>query len=163
MQITLTIVDRIILETLQQQTLTLFELETCTGLPDYVLKPALQSLVLVGFVRINESEYCLNKSEVLNAKNDLNSPEQIELELELELVEIVQTCIQNKLAKKQNSFNLKKVYLDSREEKIYQGLIYNLNSFLSSIKTKNTSTKDKKIIFWGEDTYENITNSIINS
>lgn len=60
-----------------------------------------------------------------------------------------------------DNLNLYKVSLNEKEEKILNGLLYNVEEFLKSIKNKE-KTKNEKIIFWGENTYENLIQNMFN-
>ncbi len=154
----LTIIDRLIIETIQKKTFTLEELQINTKLQRSILESSLFELITKELVINTHQGYTLAE----NIENDLALNFNTIDSLHNELTDITQTCIRNRLENDQKTFQLKKVYMNSSEEKIFRGLLYNLNSFLDSLDSKNKKTSSKKIIFWGEDSYENICNSILN-
>ena len=64
---------------------------------------------------------------------------------------------------KSNLFKLKKVYLTDSEEKILQGMLYNLESFFNNLSTSKQPTHKQKIIYWGNTSYENLIYNYLNS
>lgn len=157
MEFNLTILERMVLETLQIKSKTLAEIELKTSIETKLLVGVLNSLVSKNLVIIFNNEYEINKNlskQILNELNDKYS-------LMSEIHEIINSCLRKALNQEQkNSFKMKKVNMNSREEKIYQGLVYNLESFLNSLnKTENIA--DQKIIFWGEGNYAEIKNNIL--
>lgn len=154
----LTILERMVLETLQIRTKSLAEISNATSVEKELLNQIIQSLLCKGLIMMEEKNFSINK--VLNQaiKDELNDS----IALMSEVNEIVNSCLRKAInTESKSSFKLKKVNMSGREEKIYSGLIYNLESFLNSlIKTENI--KDQKIVFWGEGNYEDIKNNIIN-
>lgn len=158
MQYNLTIVDRMILESLQAKSQNLFELENATRIGKEILNKSMTSLISQNIIVKKESLYSLNPNINERIKNELND----KINLMCEVNEIINSCIRKTLSNtNETSFKLKKVNMTEREEKIYKGLLYNLESFINSLN-KTSQIADQKVIFWGEGKYENIKNSILN-
>jgi hypothetical protein len=154
----LTILERMVLETLQVRPKTLIEVSNTTSVENELLNQIVQSLLCKGLITMDEKKFSINKILNQTIRNELNDS----VSLMSEVNEIVNSCLRKAVnTESKSSFKLKKVNMSGREEKIYNGLIYNLESFLNSlIKTENI--KDQKIVFWGEGNYEDIKNNIIN-
>ena len=152
-----TIVDRMILETLQFGAKEICEIEEKTKITRQMVLAALENLVSKNIVICNNKTYGLNKYQQKEILSIINTPENIISELN----EIFRVCVRNKLQKtSENSFKLRKVSMSAREYKIYQGLKYNLESFLDSLDS-NDHIAEQTLIFYGEDKYENIKNNIL--
>lgn len=157
MEFNLTILERMVLETLQIKSKDLSQIEHKTSIERNLLIKVLNSLVSKNLVIIFNNEYEINKNlsqAILDELNDKYS-------LMSEIHEIIDSCLRKALSNEQkNSFKMKKVNMTQREEKIYDGLIYNLESFLGSL-TKNENIAEQRIIFWGEGNYAEIKNNIL--
>ena len=154
----LTILERMVLETLQVRGKTLTEISKNTSVESALLNQITQSLLCKGLIKIEDKIYTVNKVLNQTIRNELNDS----VSLMSEVNEIINSCLRNAIQNEsKTSFKLKKVNMTEREEKIYTGLVYNLESFLSSLN-KTENVKEQKIVFWGEGNYEDIKNSIIN-
>lgn len=158
MNFNLTILERMVLETLQYKGKTLSEIEENTTIEKALLTKVINSLVSKNIVLIYNKEYEINQNLSSAIKDELND----KFALMSEIHEIINSCLRKALCEShKSSFKLKKVNMSAREEKIYTGLVYNLESFLTSLK-KNENIAQQKIIFWGEGNYAEIKNSILN-
>ena len=157
MNYNLTIIERMILETLQISNKSKKEIILKTSIEEEMLQQVLKSLLAKNLVRLEDGLYAISKEHNDYIIKEINNS----LSLLCEVQEIINSCIRQKLdAHSNRSFKLKKVNLNDRDEKIYNGLIYNLESFLNSL-TKSDDVRSQKIIFWGEGKYEDIKNNIV--
>lgn len=158
MSYNLTIIERMVLECLSKFSKNLCEIEEKTGIEKIMLSKVMQSLLSKNLISLNDQRYQLNIQHNKLIRRELNDSTSLLCEVN----EIISSCIRNKLETEDaNSFKLKKVNMSEREEKIYKGLLYNLESFLESL-SKSDHIREQKIIFWGEGNYEVIKNSILN-
>ena len=158
MSYNLTILERMILECLGASSKSVQELQDKTKIKKDILNRVLESLVSRNIVLISSSKYSLNTNLRADITKELNNTTSLLCEVN----EVINSCVRSKLIEdNEQSFKLKKVNMSEREEKIYNGLLYNLESFLGSL-SKNDNVSEQKIIFWGEGRYEDIKNSILN-
>ena len=158
MNYNLSILERMILECLGNESKNTQELFSKTNIKTDILQKVLQSLITKNIILATGNSYSLNANLRKDIKRELNDSTALLCEVN----EIINACVRSKLEdQSEQSFKLKKVNMSEREEKIYNGLLYNLESFLSSLK-KDDNVSEQKIIFWGEGNYENIKNSILN-
>jgi len=155
MNIYYSIMERMVLETLQVRTQTIQEIQLNTSLSRELLDHLLKDLITQNLIIIQYGKYGINKKTNSSIKSHLTNPNSVVGEVS----EIVTSCLKNK-ADEKDSFNLMKVSMTEREEKIYKGLVYNLESFLKSLK-RDEDVKNHKVVFWGGGVYENIKNSIM--
>ena len=147
-----------ILECLGSTTKSMQTLQNKTNIKKDILNRVLQSLISRNIVIISANMYSLNTNLLDDIKREMNNTNSLLCEVN----EVINSCVRSKLNEdNEQSFKLKKVNMNEREEKIYKGLLYNLESFLGSL-TKNDHVSEQKIIFWGEGKYEDIKNSILN-
>jgi hypothetical protein len=154
----LTILERMVLETLQLRGKKLSEISENTSVEKNLLNQIIQSLLCKGLIKVEDKKYFVNTILKQEIKNELSDS----VSLMSEVNEIINSCLRKAIQNEsKTSFKLKKVNMSEREEKIYKGLVYNMESFLSSLN-KTENIKDQKIVFWGEGNYEDIKNNIIN-
>lgn len=157
MNIFISIIDRLILESLNQKSKTALELQGCTSLEQDIIETSLKNLSITGYIKNQNGYYALNKTlnpEQLKAlKNQINISNEIN--------EIINASMVTK--NNNNLFKLKKVYLTDSEEKILQGMLYNLESFFNNLSTSKQPTHKQKIIYWGNTNYENLIYNYLNS
>ena len=143
MNFNLTIIERMILETLQISDKSKKDIILKTSIEDEMLQQVLKSLLAKNLITINDGLYAIAKERNDYITKEINNS----LSLLCEVQEIINSCVRQKLeTQSEQSFKLKKVNLNSREEKIYHGLIYNLESFLNSVH-KTDDIRSQKIIF----------------
>ena len=158
MSYNLTILERMVLECVSKSSKNLTDIEEKTGIQKVMLLKVIQSLLSKSLISLNNHLYQLNQKQNDLITRELNDSTALLCEVN----EIISSCIKRKLEETDaNSFKLKKVNMSEREEKIYNGLLYNLESFLGSLD-KSDKIREQKIIFWGEGNYEVIKNSILN-
>ncbi|MBT4791876.1 MAG: hypothetical protein HON90_09920, partial [Halobacteriovoraceae bacterium] len=132
------------------------ELEICTGLKKEVLSNTINLLITRNLITIRDKHYYLNNHLNTSIRSELKDDRNISIEVH----EIISACL--RLSKIQKNFSLKKVYMNKKEENIFQGHLINLESFLNSLDNKNNKTSEQKIIFWGGENYGKIINNTLN-
>lgn len=158
MNFNLTILERMVLETLQLKSKSLSEIEKSTTIEKRLLNKVINSLVSKNLIIVYNTDYEINRNMSQAIKDELNDKHALMSEIH----EIINSCLRKAVSKtNQNSFKLKKVNMTRREEKIYDGLVYNLEAFLNSLE-KSDQVAQQKIIFWGEGNYAEIKNNILN-
>ena len=160
MKYQITLVERMILESLQIKPKNLNELNMCTKIEKDFIRNILTDLVSKNLIISRENKYQINKHLDQSMINELFNKDF----LNVELMEMTQFCIKEKLYHKtEKAFKMKKVHMNEKEKKIYYGLLYNLESFLDSLEKKPLTTSDTTIHFWGEGNYGKIINHYINA
>lgn len=150
-----------ILESLAENPKTMKELRGSTRLDQSITDLIVQQFLIQNVVIIqHDNQLSLNSNINQEIKDLLYNKENIKIEIG----EILDSSIHNKIdLDSQDSLKLKKVYMSEKEERIYKGLLYNLESFINSLTNTKGEISNKKIIFWGENTYENVVNYSLNA
>lgn len=152
--------ERMILESIQMQQKTIANICFDTNIQPAILQNIIQSLIVKGLILLNdEGIYSINKNLSESSKASLRNKENVILECN----EIVRASIKISIDEDSKNFHLKKVALNESQKKLLKAMLYNINSFLEDChqENKNIKTKDQTVIFWGENTYENLTQNII--
>lgn len=147
------IAERIITESVYKGPKTINEMITDTSLPLVVTENCIMSLLSKNIIHKELNRYCFNERLTDEAKEALSSNEN-----KLALKKI----ILNEITDTSNGENISfyKVAMSEREEKVFKGLIYNVEEFLKSLST-SSETKKEKIIFWGGSSYEDVIQSML--
>lgn len=154
----LLIVERYILESLGTQSLTVDELYEQTGLNKKFIKNILTGLVYKGILCQKEGAYSLNNDRKKEVFSKINNQESVKSELKELFATFVNEFYQNQ--QKDMSLHIKKVNLDSIEEKVLQSHLQNLKDFFSGLaQKKERKTSTQKIVMWGECGYLNLVNN----
>jgi hypothetical protein len=148
----ITTIERYILESVKKGNKTIFDIHLDTDLSPEHIQNLLDSLIEKRVCVIDNHCFEINYYEMSVAKT---SQKIIEFSL------IIKNCIKNSFQlHKEKEFQMKKVFLNSDDEKVYQTMMYNLESFLNQASSKRGKTAKEKIIFWGEKTYQNIVSDL---
>lgn len=157
MDFQITAIERYILESIQKQSNDLQAISIDTGIKEDILNSILNDLQVKSLIKVDyNKKFHINQHINQIIKDELNTPNDIYCS--------VQDIIMTSFETEKENFKLKKVYINEKEEKILNGLLYNLESFIQSLK-KNArhTTSAKKIIFWGSANYGKTINHLINS
>ena len=152
--LSINITERLITESLFKGAKTLRELKEDTGLNVHIIENCLITLLGKSIIIKEVNKYKFNNNLSKEAKEALtNNSNKMEVKKLLinEAIDLAEG----------DNLNLYKVSLNEKEEKILNGLLYNVEEFLKSIKNKD-KTKNEKVIFWGENTYENLIQNMFN-
>jgi hypothetical protein len=152
-------IERLILESLSRSPKELFELMHDTKMDKNVIINILQSLLVKNLLTVDSNRYQinsnLNQALIQQIKNEQNTL--------IEIGQVVKTTIKHSLNYKDNSFKYKKVYMNNDEEKIFKAMLIQLETFIEGLDKKKGKTFEQKVIFWGSNSYENITTDMLNS
>lgn len=151
----LSTIERVILEALSNQSLTIREIQNETGLTSNVTFNLLQALIIRGLVGYQNSEYCINQNIPPSVIQTLNPDEA----RKFEALELITSIVE---APKNEEFKLKKVYLEGSDEKIFKSLLIQMESLINEAsKKRKGSVKDCKVIFWAYDNYGSIIQRLV--
>jgi len=146
----LKIIEKYILESIQKENNSLFSIHKDTKLNPQDIEYHLETLKRKGFITKK-----LGRWERIQKEEKLNSFKFIELS------RIAKACIRSSITKEDSqSFKIHKVYLSEKDEKIYQAMLYNIDTFLKESKKNKGETAQEKIIFWGKCSYKNLIQSL---
>ena len=159
MNFTLTPIERMILESLNECEKNNLELFKCTTIPPLVLTNCLKTLLSQDLIKYRNGKYLINE----NLSSHMISLLKDQLNNKIETLEIISNCLESN--HQGSSFNLKKVSLDPDDLVVYKGLINQMDTFIKEVNIKNkrktVNSADKKIIFWGEGNYGIVINTYI--
>lgn len=149
--------ERVVLESIGKETLGYEEIRLQSGLLENVFHNVLQALIIRGLISTDGRKYQIAQIISPLILEEING----KLAKEAEYLELIEAVIHQKPKK---VFHLKKVAMDSKDEKIFGALLYNLESFLTDAHKKaekSTSIKERKVIFWGMSDVESLMTQII--
>jgi hypothetical protein len=149
--------ERVVLESIGKETLGYEEIRLQSGLLENVFHNVLQALIIRGLISTDGRRYQIAQIISPLILEEING----KLAKEAEYLELIEAVIHQKPKK---VFHLKKVAMDSKDEKIFGALLYNLESFLTDAHKKaekSTSIKERKVIFWGMSDVESLMTQII--
>lgn len=159
MHYNITLPERMLLECLSAGDKSLLKIKRECQLEHSTALNILQSLLSKNLIVIKNKKYSLNSLIDAHMQKELYSNS----DLLVEVSEIVNSCVRDTVSKsKENPFKMRKVYMTAREEKIFHGLLYNLETFLDSLEINTKANiADQTIIFWGEQNYGKIINDTL--
>ena len=149
--------ERVVLESIGKEVLGYEEIKLQAGLTENVFHNVLQALIIRGLVAMEGTKYQISQKTSPLIIEEING----KLAKEAEYLELIEAVIHQKPKK---VFQLQKVAMDSKDEKIFGALLYNLESFLADAHkkaVKSTSVKDRKVIFWGMSDVESLMTQIV--
>ena len=157
MQLYISPIERMVLESLSKSKKDFLALSEDTKIDAKVLQSILEELITKSVICIQDTSYKINE----------NLPESIIEQLKdqrnviAEVSQILKTTMKDNLKKSGCRFRLKKIYMDSEEEKIFKSLLLQVEGFLEGLDKKRGKTCEQKVIFWGVNNYENISSSLL--
>jgi hypothetical protein len=149
--------ERVVLESIGKEVLAYEEIRHQAGLLDNVFHNVLQALIIRGLVAMDGTRYRISEKISPLIIEEING----KLAKEAEYLELIEAMIHQKPKK---VFHLQKVAMDSKDEKIFGALLYNLESFLTDAHKKaekSTCLKERKVIFWGMSDVESLMTQIV--
>ncbi len=156
------VIERMVLESLNKKSQTLEEIMVDTGLEPVVTFNSLSQLLEEKYILLKNGNYTLAPDKDFSK---LQEEEQIKSELKDIGTGIVANYF-TKEVKKENRLMIKKVWMSSEDKKVYTALLKNLELFLEGLDKKKTpspsSLKNKEVVFWGHSTYGGIAQAILN-
>jgi len=157
----MTIVERVILESIAFGEKDFNEILGDTGLPDQVVANALPEMLMEELIFYKKGQYLLGcREKIKQASSNIKS----------EIKDVVSSLVDNYFDEKQESHSLKlqKISMTKREEKIFNSHMESLGEFIQQVQSNRSidneilATKNKKVIFWGHSDYESILNQALN-
>lgn len=156
MSYNINLIERLVLESLQNKPKTALEIHICTSLETKIIQGVLESLISKNIVTIGELKYLINKNISDEIRKELNNP----MDIKIELAEILNSTFN--LREESSVLKLKKVHMNEKEEKLFHGLLYNMESFLTGLEKKQENLSKQKVFFWGGGNYGKIINNYLN-
>jgi hypothetical protein len=149
--------ERVVLESIGKEVLGYEEIKLQAGLTENVFHNVLQALIIRGLITHQGMKYRIAEKISPLIIEEING----KLAKDAEYLELIEALINQK---QKRVFHLKKIAMDSKDEKIFGALLYNLESFLADAHkkaVKSTSVKDRKVIFWGMSDVESLVTQIV--
>ncbi len=153
----LTSIERNILETVHNKKASYEQIQEETGIMENVCFNVLQSLVERKVLKTDGAFYFLSPEIPKDFFLKINSQEA----LMAESLEYIEAIIGRR---DMNSFKFKKFVMDERDEKIFNAMLFNLESFIKESHSKVSKisfNKDHKVIFWGMGDVKTLTAQMI--
>jgi hypothetical protein len=153
----LTSIERNILETVHNKKATYDQIQEESGIIENVCFNVLQSLVERKVLKTDGVFYFVSPEISKDFFIKINSQEA----LMAERLEYIEAILERKDT---NSFKFKKFFMDERDEKIFNAMLFNLESFIKESHSKfdkKTFNKDHKVIFWGMGDVKTLTAQMI--
>ncbi len=157
----MTIVERIIIESLATNKKNFEEIIGDTGLPELIVTNALPEMIMNELLSYKSGQYSLGNMDKIKEANKYVCRE---------VKDIMSNLVDNNF--NDNSENkilkLQKVSMTKTEEKIFFSQLKSLDSFVNQVKSnrkfdnEKTSIKDQKIVFWGQTDYQSLVNQSLN-
>lgn len=163
----ITILERFVIESLNERPKSFEELLKDSKMEMKTLINILNDLKEKNVIYFQDLKYQINfhDTSIIHLLKDKENLKEEILEL---FSSVINRHLENNL---QTRLSIKKISLDDYENKIFQSLIYNIDSFLQNIEKKNKSLSDqeknnlppKKVIFWGHSPYHDLVQQTIKS
>lgn len=157
----LTIFERIIIESLEKREKKFEDLHNDTCLQKTILANSLNYLLAKTIIVVNKDTYGLNMKYKHLWQADINSPINVELELQ----EILESLL--KLALKhqgKDHLKIKKVTVGESDRIILKAMLRNVEAFINNLgkkkQTRLEKTSDQQIVVWGLATYNELLKEI---
>ena len=152
--LSINLIERIIMDSIYKQERSFEEIESDTTLPVPVIENCLMTLLSKSIITKKLNKYYFNTDLTPEAIKAINSESNKLKAKKLILDEVISNS-------SNEDINFYKVSLNEREEKIFKGLLYNVEEFLKSVALdKESKTTNEKIIYWGESTYGKVINNL---
>lgn len=146
-----------ILESINKSDKTIEAIHEDTGLDSGICMNVIYSLLAKSLVVCKNGSYQINSNLCQAILEELKNQRNRAVEVNT----LVRECVKGSIVEGEKTFNFKKVFMDEREKKLLQAMLYNLESFLDGLKTNKGKTKDETFIFWGGDNYAKAINAYI--
>jgi len=137
--------ERTILECIGSSKMTYGEVQYQAGLHENVCFNLLQALLIRGFLKCEDGKYRINSeisNQIIEEVNGYDAKNS-------EYLELIESILNNKV---ERVFQMKKIALGPEDERIFNAMLSNLETFLNDSHRKSKSTtpmKNRKVIFWG--------------
>ena len=145
----MTMIERIILESLGKKPRSLTDLLRDTGLREKVLVNTLALMMKSQIVLAQEGRFQLDPTLVAKLSKDKRH----------EVKELMGGIVDQYFDNKGSTISLKKVWMTKGDEKMFEGMLSNVDHFLNELKVCNSRSGrplwEKKVFYWGMAPYRN--------
>ena len=153
--------ERVVLESISKGHNRLNSIQTDVGLQLSLVLSILSKLMKKGYITLNQGSYQILDNEL--AWKKASKKENVKEEIH----ELSESLVNNYFSNpSKNCLKVQKIYLSESDEKIFGSLLYNLETFIVSLRKDQRekgirpSSKDQKVIMWGYSNYQNILEDI---
>lgn len=150
-------IERMVLESLSKSHKNFFNLQQDTNIEFNILKNILCELTTKNIIILKNDVYNVNDNLSPDIINQLKDQQSVIAEVS----QILKATMKDNLKKEGCRFKLKKIYMDSEEEKIFKSLLLQVEGFLEGLDQRKGKTCEQKVIFWGVNNYENISSGLL--
>lgn len=162
----LTMIERLVVESLVKKERNIQELELDTKLSHGILMNVLLELLMNGVIRYQKGLYSLEKENSFQWLNKVNQKENLKAETK----EVANSLIDRYFAennKVATELKVKKVWLTKEEEIVLNSHLINLESFFNQVKNarklrpQKENTAEQRVILWGTSHYSELVEGIL--
>jgi hypothetical protein len=164
MKKTLLIIERIVIEALENKELFLREVREQTGLDESLLKAVLGSLIEQGILSYNKGLYELDWKNKERWLSRLQNKESMKAEIK----ELFSSLVNNHfLGGGKSSLKVKKVWLEPLEREELERRLLEIDQFIDSIRNRRKVrpvkevTKGKQVLFYGHSAYKELVDGVL--
>ena len=152
----LLLVERGVLEAISKGATKVVEIMNEVNIEFNLTLTILARLRSRGIITLSDGHYVVAKNELAWKK--------VNNEVEYEIKEVSENIIDCYFKDgERNKLKLQKVYMSSRDEKIFNSMLNNIEIFLRDLQKENSKKKNRiteqKVIFWGVSQYDDLIKS----
>ena len=145
------------LESLERLEKSIAEIAEDTGLKTNLICNIVSHLVMDNIINLKRGKYFLNLKEKEKWLPLINNKILIQQEIKELFISLINSHFELS-EKKQYGLKVKKIWLNSMDEKILEAHFNNLNEFIENMekypaRRKVEKLKEKRVIFWGQSFY----------
>jgi hypothetical protein len=158
----MTIVERVIIESLVCKEQTFEEIIEDTGLPGHVVSNVLPEMLIEQLVNYKKGKYILgNREKIQEASKNIKS----------EIKDVMVNLVDDYFAKKENQTTLKlqKICMNVSEERVFKSHLETLEKFIKQVKMNRKlddlkkSVKNNTVVFWGHSEYGSVVDQALSA
>lgn len=165
----LLVVERLVLESLEIEAKSLESLVQDTGISKAILDNSLAMLSMRNVIIVKDGKFSLNKETQAQWREVVTREESIKDELKDMFTAIVNKHFENKIVEsktEESSLKFRKIWMNDSDKKILNALMYQVESFITSVEKTNKEDKSKKlsdkdVVFWGTSGYQSLIDSVL--
>lgn len=149
----LTIVDRMVLESINKSDKNITAIQIDTSLPIKIINSVIENLLAQGFINLSKNHFIINP----NMTDDLKKFLKDETEVISQIKSLICECVHQSMP----DISFYKIAIKPDDMKILNTLFYNVESFIKGLKKTKGITKDETFVFWGKENYAKAIHSYI--
>lgn len=143
----LTLIERYIIEAINNSQVSLLELNKTTGIEVHILQRILRNLFNKELLHIESDLYSLNLEQL----GTYSDTKRIEI-----------SNIMKEVSLNTNYVSIKKVYLSANDQLRVKSMFEDIERFIEKKNNLSAPIKDKSILYWGEKNYGELINNYMN-